>query len=330
MNSAAALPKSRYPIDMSKGAETLLPHLVPVKQLAQLSKWAAIQRAKDGKTEEATQILKNGFALTATLETEPIMISELIRIASVTLLVQGMEQALFESDFTEAQLRQLAEMVGGVETRGTNSMLRVIAGERAFGLAHMEASFKQFSQSWGSGSPNFNSFEDVAKVGLFGSRKLLGLHARDQAFFLETMEAWERAAQLDYPEMWRESERAFKEAEGRMQAHPIRYLISRLILPAMDGFTKKGVYLEARLRCARAALAIQLYRSRHEGKLPNLGELVPEFLTEIPRDPADNQPLEYRTAEDKGYKIIAVTSTEMMNEGRKPTNRVDVGFTVKR
>ena len=68
MNEAAGLHKSRYPIDLSRGAATLLPHLGPMKQLAQLSRWAAIQSAREGKTEEAVQILKNGFAMAASLE----------------------------------------------------------------------------------------------------------------------------------------------------------------------------------------------------------------------------------------------------------------------
>ena len=303
-----------------------------MKQLAQLSRWAAIQKAREGKTDEAVQILKSGFAMAASLEPEPILISELVRIAAVTILVQGMEQALFENDFTEVQLGQLAEMVTATEVRETNGVFRAMAGERAFGLSSMDISYQQFAQvsSWGGATPNFSSLEELGKAAMFGARRGLGMHARDKVFYLETIEGWERAAQLDYPEMLRETERVHAEATEQMEAHPIRYLISRLMLPALGGYAKKEVFMAARLRCARTALAIQMYRARHDGKLPNLGELTPGFLPEIPRDPADNQPLEYRAGESKGYKIIAVTSTEMTNEGRRPTNRVDVGFTVAR
>lgn len=332
MNKAAGLRKSRYPVDTTKGAGTLVPHLAPLKQLAQLSRWAAIQKAREGKTDEAVQILKNGFDMAASLEPEPILISELVRISIVTILAVGMEQALFENDFTGAQLGKLAEMVTAAEAHGTNAISRIMVGERAFGMTHMDLSYKQFSQygNWGGGTQNFNSFEEMAKAALFGARRVLGMHARDKLFYLETMGEGERAAQLDYPEMLRESERIFEAATEQMQAHPIRYLISRQMLVSMGSYAKKEVFLAARLRCARTALAIQMYRAKHDGKLPNLSELTPEFLPEIPRDPADNQPLEYRAGKDKGYKIIAVTSTDMTNEGRKPTNRLDIGFTVAR
>ena len=80
-----------------------------------------------------------------------------------------------------------------------------------------------------------------------------------------------------------------------------------------------------RVRFAAAVLAVLSF-----GALTGPVFAQPDMEPEIPRDPADNQPLEYRAGKEKGYKIIAVTSTEMTNEGRKPTNRLDVGFTVAR
>jgi hypothetical protein len=61
----------------------------------------------------------------------------------------------------------------------------------------------------------------------------------------------------------------------------------------------------AELRCAIAALAVERYRLVHHGWPDSLDQLVPTFLTEVPRDPYDRKPLRYRQLQD-GVAIYSV------------------------
>ena len=62
---------------------------------------------------------------------------------------------------------------------------------------------------------------------------------------------------------------------------------------------------EARFRIVDTALAVERYRLEH-GRLPTqLEELVPTYLTAVPVDPVDGQPLRYRH-EDEGFVLYSI------------------------
>lgn len=64
---------------------------------------------------------------------------------------------------------------------------------------------------------------------------------------------------------------------------------------------------EARLRSALAAVAIERFRTRNKGRLPErLEELVPAFLWGLPVDPFDGQTLKYNRIERSGYRVYSV------------------------
>src|SRR5688500_6282275 len=87
IHAAAELKRSRYPIDLTKGPGTLLPHLAKVTAMAQLTKWDAIQHSKNGERAQSVRSLESGFALARSLRGEPLLISELVRIACVANLL---------------------------------------------------------------------------------------------------------------------------------------------------------------------------------------------------------------------------------------------------
>ncbi len=61
----------------------------------------------------------------------------------------------------------------------------------------------------------------------------------------------------------------------------------------------------AALRCAEAAVAAERYRRKHGSWPPALADLVPHYLSAVPRDPFDGQPLRYRRT-DNGAIIYAL------------------------
>jgi hypothetical protein len=55
-----------------------------------------------------------------------------------------------------------------------------------------------------------------------------------------------------------------------------------------------------------AAIALKRHELRHGRPAPNLAALVPEFLTELPRDYMDGKPLRYRLNPDGGFLLYSV------------------------
>ena len=78
------------------------------------------------------------------------------------------------------------------------------------------------------------------------------------------------------------------------------------------------------------ALAIERFRLKNSDRLPRLDELTPAFLDSPPRDPVDDSALEYRLNNGTGYQVLAVGASELSNQGRKATNRLDISFTIVR
>ena len=110
-----------------------------------------------------------------------------------------------------------------------------------------------------------------------------------------------------------------------------------MILPAMSGSVIKEADSFARIRLAITAIAIERFRLAR-GKLPeNLNELTPQFLTNVPTDPFNDEPLLYHRL-SKGYVIYSV-GLDGHDDGGRERRRVtkftdktsyDITFIVER
>jgi hypothetical protein len=73
---------------------------------------------------------------------------------------------------------------------------------------------------------------------------------------------------------------------------------------------------QARRQLVLTALAIERYRLQ-KGTCPqSLGQLVPQFLHQLPTDFMDGQPLRYRPAEDGRFLLYSVGLDCIDNQGR--------------
>jgi hypothetical protein len=114
-----------------------------------------------------------------------------------------------------------------------------------------------------------------------------------------------------------------------------RLVVSALLLPQPARFLNKGAEAVARIRLARAVLAVERYRLKHGGTLPaSLAEASAEFADGIPLDPFDGQPVRYRQRPAGGYVVWSVGSDRKDDGG--PISGVedraprDVGVTIGR
>jgi hypothetical protein len=94
--------------------------------------------------------------------------------------------------------------------------------------------------------------------------------------------------------------------------------------------------LEANIRLAATAFAVERFRLA-KGRLPDaLSELAPQFLDAIPSDPFDGEPLRYRPLA-RGYIIYSVDADGHDDGGREPpevrksadTTSYDITFIVE-
>lgn len=330
MHQAARLTASRYPVDLTKGYATLLPHLAHLKRMAQLLKWDAIHKSAGGDREGAIESLASAFALAHSLHNEPIMISELVRIACLSISMVAVEHVISQQPVADAHLVRLMDAFQQAEEDGRRGLQRAINGERGSAIPVFNWGYRDFLKLDSSGTVTDPAATELFKATLFTFRRALGFQNRDLAFFLRHMATFEKTVQMDFPEMLLEGKKADESMQSELGRHWMKFSISGMLLPAMQGTARKEAILTARLRCARVALAVERYRLLHNGKFPSADELIPAFLPSPLRDPVDNATLRYETTDPKGFRIAAPAATALLRQGSKSTNLTEIAFTVAR
>lgn len=108
--------------------------------------------------------------------------------------------------------------------------------------------------------------------------------------------------------------RSAGDVEWRDWYHRARFWPTRLLMPRLFAVTEESCKLETARSLALAAIALRRHALRHGRAAPSLEALVPEFLTEVPVDLMDGQPLRYRPAGDGTFLLYSV-GTDQTDDG---------------
>ncbi len=87
VHQASALTQSHYPIDFALGNEIKLSHLASLRTLARLLGYQARCAAEQGDNALIVQSCLDGLAMARSLESEPVLISQLVRQACEGIVV---------------------------------------------------------------------------------------------------------------------------------------------------------------------------------------------------------------------------------------------------
>jgi hypothetical protein len=325
---AVKLPHSRYPIHLSWGAYTLLPHLAKLKNLSLIAEYQSLLDEKTSAADISTII-----GMARTLDNEPVVISKLVRIAILNMAEKALERRLNAGNLTDAEMKHLGELFA--ESAKTNQIANGLIGERAIFMQYFRMSYAEWKRLSNSGLDNSSSQDGPPLQGpqpfIF---KFTGLFEREQRFYLQTMETFISFAE-NCPKNFSQITN-LQEQIWRPIGHN-HYIILSMLMPAVGMASEKEINGLAQVRTAQAALAVERFRLAH-GRLPeNLNELVPQFLSTVPSDPFDGAPLRYHRLA-KGYVIYSVGSDGHDDGGReKPADwkssdktTYDITFTVER
>lgn len=320
MATALERPEMVFNLDYSKGFSLLLPHLSKVKQAANNFAIAAIIDLHMGQTNSAFTNLLAASRMSQSFQ-EPLLISQLVRIACGQIVQQTTWEALQHVGWSDAQLRELQRAWKLCELRsgwlGSLSMERgisVISIQQCRGNSELLWEFT----SWGpshSGRGFFEElFDDPGKAAMRVPQFTihvawsLWLSYPDERWMLEHQQIWHEGARR----MW--TNQSFSATDRWMKTEVVKlgeqsrwlHMLSGMIVPGVENYHKKMATFETTRRLTFTAIALHRHRLKH-GKFPeSLGALVPEFLTEVPRDFMDGQPLRYKLQPDGQFLLWSV------------------------
>jgi hypothetical protein len=323
LHQAATGKKCRYPVNLHQGIVATMPYLAKAKSSAQLLEQAAKAQAAGGRMDLAAQSITDAWLLARTLEDEPMLISQYLRIASEILAQRALTEVLSRKALSEAQLASVAAALG--ESDGMEGIRRAVAGERALCIGFFELPPEKQAKVFAASDNAPKNFS--AEV----YRKSPAYEA-DLNFYLDCAEELLAATAMPFP---KGLEAASQSADKASEAKSKGLQITAMMLPALPSALERAGEAVANRRVTRAGLAVERYRLAHQNALPEtLEQLVPQYLPGVPTDPFDGRPLKYNKESPTGYVIYSIAKNKI-DDGGKPREGArdgsyDVAFAVRR
>lgn len=229
IHEAAQMTESRYPIDLSQGAGTTLPHLAHIRGFVQLLRLEAVQYSQAGKSAEAVRSLTAALAIAASLRNEPIYISERVRMGCVAIALGGLEHLLSEHQLTRKQLDELSRCLSDAETMGKAGLTRSLIGERAMGVSIFQLSQHDLDRL--SALPILTESDGIFQTLAFQAYRASGTQQRDLSLYLAMMGKLIGPSTSEFPEALERAEQWELELSERLASGFSRFaILSRTLL----------------------------------------------------------------------------------------------------
>lgn len=312
---ALRLSRFRYAADFSYGPDTALPHLGPLKNLARIAALQCGLEAEDGHADEWPGYAELALKLAATLDEEPASISYLVRCSMISMASRATERSLNRVTPSDEACQKL--QAAFTQADKTNLLPFILVGERATLIPCFRLSWAQIEHSSEDETDNAKRTPQryLGKANPF--LWFTGFLERDLNFFLQTMEKSIVLVALPPPASFTLTNHM---ESASTKAHKRLFIMSSLLLPALDRVALREASTQASLRLAATALAVERFRLQHQHLPETLAELTPQFIDSVPSDPFDGAPLRYRKLA-RGYVLYSVGADGHDDGGREAPAR---------
>ena len=102
----------------------------------------------------------------------------------------------------------------------------------------------------------------------------------------------------------------------------LRHLLTSLTLPSGENTVRRALIVQVQREMALAAIALNRYELRHGKPAADLQALVPDFLSELPRDYFATAPLRYQSGGRDEFLLYSLGANEKDDGGNaRPEER---------
>jgi hypothetical protein len=309
---AGEMPSARFPIDLTLGWDTLVPHVGSMRAGARLFWLKAVWDAEQENWEEAAAAIETLLASGRALREEPTLISQLTRMAIRLMACQAVERILAAGSPPEEFLLRVQTLF---ERKSADVFLlrSALQSEVCFG----NYIFERIRVA----PEEFGRILDTPGRGVTLGAWAYGFSgylARDHHFYLETMSRLVEAASSPFPDRLTHGLDQLEWQEKVQETFP-PLLVSAVIIPTLSRMLESEAISVAEIRLALILLALERFRVDH-GRLPtHLSELVPHYLEELPVNPFTGGGFDYRLVD--GWAVVAGAG---LTGGEQVTRKIPV------
>jgi hypothetical protein len=285
-------------LDYSLGVHAPVHHISPMLNLGMAYTTRAHAEVILGNHSSAAVDILSAIQLSTMLESEPILISQLVRVSILASASLTVCQGIVRHVWTDEELQAFEQALSGINPMA--QLPNALRGERGsinLALEQLEAGGERrdnlFSIMAGLTNQIETSYPSPLPVPL--QHVYLALfRAGDQAAFNESLQRLIDATSgktLDVAKLPRDETVLADEPFSE-----VRYYFTQLSQPAERSAIGRFAQITDRLRLTRIACALERYRLRHGNYPGDLKKIVPDFLQAIPDDVIANQSFHYKRA----------------------------------
>jgi len=315
-----------YPLDFSKGFEIELAHLSKMRDYARLLKTDAVVKAAEGDYAEAVADIIAGMQLGDALAQEPILISQLVRIAIYGIMTDAVQQSLHGGELPPKLISELLLHTAQADNRA--AFAECFVGEQMITM-----------QTFAGIRAGDYADELIQQAPLLSDTTTLGQITKPvrpwlariypsmiapqlNTFETETVELLGRtaaAAQVPYYEARQELARIEQESDELAVSH---WLGPYLVSSGARTCESQALH-ETRLDLMQMGLLLEQYGAAHGSYPDRLEAIAPRLGGPMPVDPFTGDPYHYYPSGDS-FRLYSVGRNLTDNGGRHDWGEGDI------
>lgn len=319
LRQAAARPTARMPLDFDKGFDNvgqLLPWLAQTKRCGQFLNLRIRAELEAGLADKALADIKLFQRITEANSSEPLLITELVRIAMLSILQDALIGSIQQHRWTDAQLAEIQTIIAKEDV--LVSFATGLEREKIYAIDEFEKqriTRQMRATDEHDGIPLLitNSLRGMPDAYFY--RNQLAFAEMHQKFIVPLVDFTNR---IIAPTKTREIQaRAEKESGGFSLYHAQ----AAMVYPAISSGVAKFARVQAKLDMTRVACALERFRLAHGNYPDTLDALTPKYIEALPHDIINGKPLNYRRATDDKILLYSVGWNETDDGGKTATTK---------
>jgi hypothetical protein len=273
------------------------------KRLVQLMSLHATAELEAGEGDEALKDIRVCLSLSKLLQKEPLLISQLVRIAVAELSIQPIWEGLARHRWTDEQLQELQKMLAEIQLLDDYST--VMRGERAYGNGQLE--------QYRAGHFPAELKIQAGPLSKFSSKAILyqnqiALNQLVKGFVLPAVDA---AQHRVFPK------RCDTNVIFSILSKPNPYnSIARMSAAAFAKVPERFARVQTSIDLATVATALERYHLAHREYPENLKSLSLQFAERLPNDVINGESLKYQRTKDGQFILYSVGWNEVDDSGQ--------------
>ncbi len=331
---AARHPDCRFPLeyDHDLPVAILLPHLAALKGCVQGLELRAIAELEAGQTEKAFADVKLMFRMSGSVRREPFLISHLVRIAVNVITLQPIWEGMAQHRWSDAQLAEIQKQLEPLDYLKDYQL--TMRGERAMHIGTTDYIRRHRGHLSDLSSVSEDDADNVTGPTILGAlgrfvpnslyyRNEMAIARMHQQYFLPLVDTEHR---LVSPSLAKAND---EKLTAELEHFSFSTVFARFLMPSLSGSVRKFAAAQSYADLANVACALERHRLAHGNYPDSLDALAPQFISQVPHDIINGQPLRYRRTDDGQFILYSVGFNEKDDGGEvvlsehSTTHRVD-------